>query len=67
MGTLLLHLFTTMVATLQDIVLAEGARSVDVQPLVYAGTVKMMTTGKLPKLSSIIISRKAYATLLKLP
>ena len=56
-----------MVATLQDIVLAEGARSVDVQPLVYAGTVKMMTTGKLPKLSSIIISRKAYATLLKLP
>jgi len=54
-----------MAATFQDVILAEGASSIDVQPFVHTGTVKMVTTRKLSKFSPVIIGRKADATLLQ--
>lgn len=54
-----------MTGTFQDIVLAQGASSIDMQPFVHTGTVKMVATRKLPKFNPIIISRKTDATFLQ--
>lgn len=54
-----------MNGTFQDVILAEGASSVNMQPFVHTGTVKMMATRKLSKFNPIIISRKADATFLQ--
>ena len=54
-----------MTGTFQDVVLAEGACSIDMQPFVHTGTVKMVATRKLSKFNPVIISRKADATFLQ--
>lgn len=54
-----------MTGTFQDVVLAEGASSIDMQPFVHTGTVKMVATRKLSKFNPVIISRKADATFLQ--
>lgn len=50
-----LYLLPSIVAALYDIEFAEGTCGIDVQPFIYAGTVKMVATGKLAQLNSIII------------
>jgi hypothetical protein len=65
LGSLLCFLLT-MAATLQYVVLAERTGSIDKEPLIHAGAVKMVTTRKFSKLDPIIISTKADATLLQM-
>lgn len=55
-----------MAAALQYVVLTEGTGSIDIEPLIHAVAVKMVTTRKFSKLDPIIISRKADATLLQM-
>lgn len=55
-----------MVAALYDVVFAEGARCVDVQPLVYAGTVEMVAAGKFPELHPIVVGGETDATFLRM-
>ncbi|RRT51506.1 hypothetical protein B296_00051078 [Ensete ventricosum] len=50
-----------------DVVLAEGASSIDEEPFVDAGTVEMVFAGEFPQLRPIIIGREADAALLQLP
>ena len=61
---ILLSFFTAMSLILDNVVLAERTGGVDVEPLVYAATMKMVRTWKLSKLGSIVIGREANATLL---
>lgn len=60
-----LYIFTTaLIPGLQYIKLAEGTGGIDVQPLVYTGAMKMMTTREFTKLISIFVGTKTDATLL---
>lgn len=60
------YFFTsTATATFPDIELAQGACCVDMQPFINAGTVEMVPTRKFTQLCTIIICRKANATLLQ--
>lgn len=63
---ILLHFLPFLAGSLQDIVFAKRTGSIDIQPLVHTGTMKMVTTRKLPQLSSILISREADATFLQI-
>lgn len=55
-----------MAGGLEDVVFAERTSGVHLEPFIYTGAVKMMATGEFPQLNSILIRRKAYATLLQL-
>lgn len=61
-----LYFFTiNLIAIFQYIELAERAGGIHVQPLVYAGWVKMVATGEFTQFSSIVIGTKANTTFLK--
>lgn len=59
-----LCLLSFKVAALYDVVLTEGTCCIDVQPLVYAGTVEMVAAGEFPQLHPIVIGGEADATFL---
>ena len=59
-----LRLLPSTVAALYDIVLAKGACSVDVKPLINAGAVKMVAAREFPQFHPIVISSEADATFL---
>lgn len=61
---LVLNLLPSLVGDLGDVVLAEGASSIDEEPFVDAGTVEMVFAGEFPQLHPIIIGREADAALL---
>lgn len=54
---LFLNFLLSKVTTFQDVVLAEGTGSVNIQPLIDAGTVEVVTTWELSELDAIIICR----------
>uniref|UniRef100_A0A0A9DMA8 Uncharacterized protein n=1 Tax=Arundo donax TaxID=35708 RepID=A0A0A9DMA8_ARUDO len=59
------HFFTsTATAAFPNVVLAQGACCVDVQPLINASTVEMVPTREFVQLCTVIICRKANTTLL---
>lgn len=60
---LVLNLLPSLVGDLGDVVLAEGASSIDEEPFVHAGTVEMVFAGEFPQLHPIIIGREADAAL----